>query len=179
MGQADTNLAGGEALIRQITHGQRYFEEQFGVTCTEVWIPDVFGYPASLPQIMQVCGLDRFLTQKLSWNKTNRFPHHSFWWEGIDGSTVFTHFPPVETYNANFQGNELAHAVRTFTDKGRSTRSLMPFGHGDGGGGPTAQMMEQYLRVRDLDGSPARDRVARGVLRRSDRRVPRRAPVGR
>ena len=152
--EADTNLAGGEALIRQITHGQRYFEEHFGVTCTEVWIPDVFGYPASLPQIMQVCGLDRFLTQKLSWNKTNRFPHHSFWWEGIDGSTVFTHFPPVETYNANFQGNELAHAVRTFTDKGRATRSLMPFGHGDGGGGPTAQMMEQYLRVRDLEGSP-------------------------
>ena len=152
--EADTNLAGGEALIRQITHGQRYFEEHFGVTCSEVWIPDVFGYPASLPQIMTICGLDRFLTQKLSWNKTNRFPHHSFWWEGIDGSTVFTHFPPVETYNANFSARELAHAVRTFTDKGRATRSLMPFGHGDGGGGPTVEMMEQYLRVRDLEGSP-------------------------
>lgn len=152
--EADTNLAGGEALIRQITHGQRYFEEHFGVTCSEVWIPDVFGYPASLPQIMRACGLDRFLTQKLSWNKTNRFPHHSFWWEGIDGSTVFTHFPPVETYNANFSARELAHAVRTFTDKGRATRSLMPFGHGDGGGGPTADMMEQFLRVRDLEGSP-------------------------
>ncbi len=152
--EADTNLAGGEALIRQITHGQRFFEEHFGVTCTEVWLPDVFGYPASLPQIMTVCGIDRFLTQKLSWNRTNRFPHHSFWWEGIDGSTVFTHFPPVETYNSTMEANELAHAVRTFTDKGPSTRSLLPFGWGDGGGGPTAQMMDQYHRARDLDGSP-------------------------
>lgn len=152
--EADTNLAGGEALIRQITHGQRYFEDTFGVTCTEVWIPDVFGYPGSLPGIMKACGIDRFLTQKLSWNQTNRFPHHTFWWEGIDGSTVFTHFPPVETYNANFSGFELARAVRTFTDKGRATRSLMPFGFGDGGGGPTEQMMEAYRRVRDLEGSP-------------------------
>jgi len=152
--EADTNLAGGEALVRQITHGQRYFEEHFGVTCSEVWIPDVFGYPASLPQIMRICGIERFLTQKLSWNKTNRFPHHTFWWEGIDGSTVFTHFPPVETYNANFSGMELARAVTTFADKGRATRSLMPFGHGDGGGGPTEQMLEQFRRVRDLEGSP-------------------------
>ena len=152
--EADTNLAGGEALIRQFTHGQAYFEEHFGVTCSEVWIPDVFGYPANLPQIMSICGIDRFLTQKLSWNTTNRFPHHTFWWEGIDGSTVFTHFPPVETYNATFHANELAHSVRTFNDKGRATRSLMPFGFGDGGGGPTVRMMEQFRRVRDLEGSP-------------------------
>ena len=152
--EADTNLAGGEALIRQFTHGQRFFEEHFGVECTEVWIPDVFGYNANLPQIMRHVGISRFLTQKLSWNTTNRFPHHSFWWEGIDGSTVFTHFPPVETYNANLTGHELAHTVRTFADKGRSNRSLMPFGHGDGGGGPTADMLERYRRSRDLEGSP-------------------------
>ena len=152
--EADANLSGGEALIRQFTHGQRFFEEHFGVECTEGWLPDVFGYNANLPQILRHVGIERFVTQKLSWNTTNRFPHHSFWWEGIDGSTVFTHFPPVETYNANFSGHELAHAVRTFADKGRSTRSLMPFGHGDGGGGPTADMLEQFLRVRDLEGSP-------------------------
>ena len=152
--EADTNLTGGEALVRQFTHGQRFFQEHFGVTCDEVWLPDVFGYPASLPQIMRLAGCERFLTQKLSWNTTNRFPHHTFWWEGIDGSTVFTHFPPVETYNATFDGNELAHAVRTFNDKGRATRSLMPFGWGDGGGGPTRRMLEQYRRVRDLEGSP-------------------------
>lgn len=152
--EADANLAGGEALIRQFTHGQRFFEEHFGVECTEVWIPDVFGYNANLPQIMRHVGISRFLTQKLSWNTTNRFPHHSFWWEGIDGSTVFTHFPPVETYNANLTGHELAHTVRTFADKGRSSRSLMPFGHGDGGGGPTADMLERFRRSRDLEGSP-------------------------
>ncbi|MFM7063456.1 MAG: alpha-mannosidase, partial [Actinomycetes bacterium] len=95
-----------------------------------------------------------FLTQKLSWNRTNRFPHHSFWWEGIDGSTVFTHFPPVETYNSTVDAHELAHAVRTFTDKGRATRSLLPFGYGDGGGGPTARMLGQYHRAKDLEGSP-------------------------
>jgi alpha-mannosidase len=152
--EADTNLAGGEALLRQFLYGQRYFEERFGVTCSEVWIPDVFGYPASLPQLMKLAGIDRFLTQKLSWNKTNRFPHHTFWWEGIDGSSVFTHFPPVETYNATMRPNELDHAVRTFTDKGVATRSLMPFGYGDGGGGPSPDMMARYHRVADLEGLP-------------------------
>jgi len=152
--EADTNLAGGEALLRQFTHGQRFFREHFDVTCTEVWIPDVFGYPASLPGIMAHAGIDRFLTQKLSWNTTNRFPHHTFWWEGIDGSTVFTHFPPVETYNATFEPHELAHAVRTYAEKGRATRSLLPFGYGDGGGGPSPAMIETYRRVRDLEGMP-------------------------
>ena len=153
--EADTNLAGGEALIRQFTHGQRFFREHFGVTCTEVWIPDVFGYPAALPQIMRLAGCDRFLTQKLSWNKTNRFPHHSFKWEGLDGSTVFTHFPPVDTYNAAFAAGELARVSGNFRDKGRATRSLMPFGLGDGGGGPNRTMMEQYRRARDLEGLPS------------------------
>jgi alpha-mannosidase len=78
--EADTNLAGGEALLRQFTHGQRFFREHFDLECTEVWIPDVFGYPASLPGIMAHAGLHRFLTQKLSWNQTNRFPHQTFWW---------------------------------------------------------------------------------------------------
>ena len=152
--EPDTNLAGGEALVRQITHGQRFFEEHLGRRSTEVWIPDVFGYPASLPQIMRLGGIDRFLTQKMSWNKTNRFPHHTFRWEGIDGSTVFTHFPPIESYNALFKPMMLSHAVRTFTDKGRATRSLMPFGFGNGGGGPNRQMLQQFRRVRDLEGLP-------------------------
>lgn len=152
--EPDANLAGGEALVRQITHGQRFFEEHLGRRSTEVWIPDVFGYPASLPQIMRLGGIDRFLTQKMSWNKTNRFPHHTFRWEGIDGSTVFTHFPPIESYNALFKPMMLNHAVETFTDKGRATRSLMPFGFGNGGGGPNRQMMQQFRRVRDLEGLP-------------------------
>ena len=153
--EADTNLAGGEALVRQFVHGQRFFREHFGVSCSEVWIPDVFGYPASLPQIMRIAGCDRFLTQKLSWNTTNRFPHHTFRWEGIDGSTVFTHFPPVDTYNASFAAHELAHVSRNFSEKGRASRSLMPFGLGDGGGGPNRTMLELYRRSRDLEGLPA------------------------
>lgn len=152
--EADTNLAGGEALLRQFTHGQRFFREHFGVTCTETWIPDVFGYPGSLPGIMAHAGIERFLTQKLSWNQTNRFPHQTFWWEGIDGSTVFTHFPPVETYNATFDAHELVHAVRTFAERGHASRSLMPFGWGDGGGGPSPDMMETFRRSRDLEGLP-------------------------
>jgi alpha-mannosidase len=152
--EADTNLAGGEALLRQFTHGQRFFAEHFGLRCTETWIPDVFGYPASLPGIMEHAGIERFLTQKLSWNQTNRFPHQSFWWEGIDGSTVFTHFPPVETYNATFEPHELFFSVRNFAERGRATRSLMPFGWGDGGGGPSPDMMETFQRTRNLEWTP-------------------------
>lgn len=95
-----------------------------------------------------------FLTQKLSWNQTNKMPHHTFWWEGIDGTRVFTHFPPVDTYNANFHARQLAHAEKNFADKGRATRSLVPFGWGDGGGGPTREMLEKARRLRDLEGSP-------------------------
>src|SRR6478672_13767166 len=95
-----------------------------------------------------------FLTQKISWNTTNPFPHHTFWWEGIDGTRVFTHFPPVDTYNSQLAGRELAHAVRNFAEKGRATRSLVPFGWGDGGGGPTREMLEKARRLRSLEGSP-------------------------
>lgn len=152
--EADGNITGGESHLRQLIHGQSYFREHFGVTCTEIWIPDVFGYPASLPQLFRMGGAERFLTQKLSWNRTNAFPHHTFWWEGIDGSRVYTHFPPVDTYNANFSPRELAHAVRNFRDHGRTNRSLMPFGHGDGGGGPSPDMLDQYHRSKNLDGAP-------------------------
>ena len=152
--EADGNVTGGESHIRQLVHGQRFFREHFGRTCTEVWIPDVFGYPATLPQIFRLGGAERFLTQKLSWNRTNRFPHHTFWWEGIDGSRVYTHFPPVDTYNANFQPQELAHLVRNFADHGAAGRSVMPFGYGDGGGGPSREMLDRYHRSKDLEGGP-------------------------
>ena len=98
--EPDMNLPSGESIVRQIVFGQRFFEQQFGVRCREVWIPDVFGYPAGLPQVFVAGGMDRFVTQKLSWNRQNRFPHSTFWWEGIDGTRVLTHFPPVDTYNA-------------------------------------------------------------------------------
>ncbi len=152
--ESDTNMPGSESMARQLVHGKRYFLEKFGVDTQEVWLPDSFGYSAALPQLARLAGSRWFLTQKISWNDTNRFPHHSFWWEGLDGSRVFTHFPPVDTYNSELAGRELAHAVRNFRDKGAATRSLVPFGHGDGGGGPTREMLARAERTADLEGSP-------------------------
>ena len=146
--EADMNLPSGESLVRQIVFGQRYFEEKFGQRCEEVWIPDVFGYPAGLPQVFAAGGMRRFVTQKLSWNKQNRFPHNTFWWEGLDGTRVLTHFPPVDTYNAEITPAEVAYSAGNFTDHGWSGVSLMPFGHGDGGGGPTREMLERARRLR-------------------------------
>jgi alpha-mannosidase len=152
--EADGNLPGGEALARQLVHGKRFFLEEFGIETGGVWLPDSFGYTAAYPQLAVLAGNEWFLTQKISWNQTNKFPHHTFWWEGIDGTRIFTHFPPADTYNGTFDGAELAHAVRNYADKGGGTRSLLPFGHGDGGGGPTREMLEKARRLRDLEGSP-------------------------
>ncbi|REG00500.1 alpha mannosidase-like protein [Asanoa ferruginea] len=152
--ESDTNLPGGEAMARQFTHGKRFFLDRFGIETREAWLPDSFGYSAALPQIVKLSGTRWFLTQKISWNQTNKLPHHTFWWEGIDGTRVFTHFPPADTYNGELTGAELAHAVRNFRDHGEATRSLLPFGHGDGGGGPTREMLARARRLRDLEGSP-------------------------
>ncbi|MGW6896490.1 alpha-mannosidase [Streptomyces sp. NPDC054919] len=152
--ESDANMPGGEALARQIVHGKRFFEQELGVETQEIWLPDSFGYTAAFPQLARLAGVKWFLTQKLSWNQTNKMPHHTFWWEGIDGTRVFTHFPPVDTYNANFHARQLAHAEQNFADKGRATRSLVPFGWGDGGGGPTREMLQKARRLRDLEGSP-------------------------
>jgi alpha-mannosidase len=152
--ESDTNMPGGEALARQFAHGKRFFLDEFGVETEEVWLPDSFGYSAALPQLIALSGSRWFLTQKISWNQTNKFPHHTFWWEGLDGTRIFTHFPPVDTYNSKLAGSELAHAVRNFADKGGATGSIVPFGFGDGGGGPTRDMLARAKRLRDLDGSP-------------------------
>ncbi|MGI9030060.1 MAG: alpha-mannosidase, partial [Ilumatobacteraceae bacterium] len=152
--EPDMNLPSGESIVRQIVHGQRWFQSHFGRRCTEVWIPDVFGYPAGLPQVFAAGGLRRFVTQKLSWNRTNRFPHSTFWWEGVDGTRVLTHFPPVDTYNAELTPAELAASVERFAEHAWSGWSLAPFGYGDGGGGPTREMLERRRRLADLDGVP-------------------------
>ncbi|MFD5078561.1 alpha-mannosidase [Streptomyces sp. NPDC058371] len=152
--EADGNLPGGEALARQLVYGRRFFAEEFGVEQHGVWLPDSFGYTAAYPQLARLAGAKWFLTQKLSWNETNRLPHHTFDWEGIDGTRIFTHFPPVDSYVASLTAGELAHAESNFADKGVATRSLAPFGHGDGGGGPTRSMLEKARRLRDLEGSP-------------------------
>ncbi|MCX4863582.1 glycosyl hydrolase-related protein [Streptomyces sp. NBC_00825] len=152
--ESDANMPGGEALARQLVHGKRFFRQELGVETEEIWLPDTFGYTAAFPQLARLAGVKWFLTQKLSWNQSNKMPHHTFWWEGIDGTRVFTHFPPVDTYNAQFHGSELAHAERNFAEKGPATRSLVPFGWGDGGGGPTREMLEKARRLRNLEGSP-------------------------
>ncbi|MGY3568014.1 alpha-mannosidase [Sinomonas sp. RB5] len=155
--ESDTNMPGGEAMARQFVEGKRFFLEEFGVDCQEAWLPDSFGYSAALPQIVRAAGSRWFLTQKISWNQVNRFPHHTFLWEGIDGSRVFTHFPPADTYSSELRAAELAHAERTFREHGRAGVSLVPFGFGDGGGGPTREMMASARRYRDLEGSPRVD----------------------
>ncbi|MFB7496520.1 alpha-mannosidase [Streptomyces sp. NPDC056161] len=151
--EADGNLPGGEAVARQLIHGKRFFIEHFGIETKGVWLPDSFGYNAAYPQLAKLAGNEWFLTQKISWNQTNKFPHHTFWWEGIDGTRIFTHFPPVDTYNARFSGEEMSRAVRNYQEKGGATRSLAPFGWGDGGGGPTREVMERARRLKDLEGS--------------------------
>ncbi len=176
--ESDMNLPSGESLVRQIVFGQRYFEDRFGMRCTEVWIPDVFGYPAGLPQVFAAGGMHRFVTQKLSWNKQNRFPHSTFWWEGLDGTRVLTHFPPVDTYNAEITPEEFAFSITNFRDHGWSNDSLMPFGHGDGGGGPTREMLERARRLAHIDARATLeiDRPA-AMFERIERDADRGAPV--
>lgn len=152
--ESDTNMPGSEAMARQFIEGKRFFLEEFGVEPLEVWLPDSFGYSAALPQIITAAGSRWFLTQKISWNETNRMPHHTFLWEGIDGTRVFTHFPPVDTYNSDLSAAELARAERQFAEKADASHSLVPFGWGDGGGGPTREMIAAARRTADLEGSP-------------------------
>ncbi|MBN2047422.1 MAG: alpha-mannosidase, partial [Anaerolineaceae bacterium] len=152
--EMDTNVPSGESLIRQFLFGQRFFEQEFGERCTEFWEPDVFGYSAALPQIMQGVGISRFLTQKLSWNQFNQMPSHSFIWEGLDGSQVLAHFPPVDTYNSMANVKEVLFNVSNYKDHETSKESYLLFGFGDGGGGPTREMLEQLKRMGDVDGLP-------------------------
>jgi len=151
--ESDTNMPGSEAMARQFVHGKRFFLEEFGVENEEAWLPDTFGFAGGLPQIIKAAGSKWLLTQKISWSQINTFPHHTFLWEGIDGTRIFTHFPPVDTYNCSMQGKEIAHAARNFKDKGRARHSIAPTGWGDGGGGTTREMVAKAARLRDLEGS--------------------------
>ncbi len=152
--ESDTNMPSGESLVRQFVLGKRFFLEELGVESDEVWLPDSFGYTAAMPQIARAAGARYFLTQKPSWNETNRMPYSSFLWEGIDGSRIFTHFPPAETYNSDLGAQDLARTEVRFAEKGRARHVLGLFGWGDGGGGPTREMLAAAHRKRDLDGSP-------------------------
>jgi len=152
--EPDCNLPSGEAISRQFLYGQRYFERTFGARSTVFWNPDVFGYAGQLPQLMRQAGMTRFLTQKLSWNKFTAPPHHSFHWRGLDGSSVLTHFPPVDTYNGMASMEELRYHAANYKDADRTAHGLYLFGYGDGGGGPNADMVEALRRTENLLGVP-------------------------
>ncbi|XP_015265205.1 PREDICTED: alpha-mannosidase 2C1 [Gekko japonicus] len=118
------------------------------------WLPDTFGYSAQFPQLMRGCGIRRFLTQKLSWNLVNAFPHNTFFWEGIDGSRVLAHFPPADSYGLAGHVEEMLKTLKNNRDKGRVNHSAALFGFGDGGGGPTQKMLDRLKRMKDTDGLP-------------------------
>jgi alpha-mannosidase len=152
--ESDINVPGGESLIRQILYGKRFFREEFGKDPVCLWEPDVFGYSGSLPQLLVKSGVPYFMTQKLSWNWVTRHPHHTFHWQGIDGSAALAHMPPEDTYNSSASPTALAKAAERFVDKDVSDACLMLFGIGDGGGGPGEEHLERLTRETDLDGLP-------------------------
>ena len=160
--EPDCNLPSGEALVRQFLLGQRFFEREFGGRCREFWQPDVFGYNGQLPQLMRGAGIARFLTQKLSWNRFNPPPHHTFRWQGIDGSEVLAHFPPADTYNAEASVADLARNARNFKDHDRSSGESHALRLGGRRRRPDPTMIETLLAVRDLQGLP------RTAMRTSD-----------
>lgn len=176
--EADCNLSSGESLVRQILYGKRFFRKEFGAESKIVWLPDVFGYSAALPQIMKKTGVDYFMTTKISWNEINKMPYDTFMWEGLDGTRILTHFAPPRdyamdtyrhdnahvtnpaittntTYNAYLNANQLMGAWQRYQQKDISNCALMTFGFGDGGGGPTKDMLENYKRLsKGIPGAP-------------------------
>ncbi len=152
--EADCNLISGESMVRQFLHGKNFFMDEFGFEVKNLWIPDVFGYAASMPQIIRKAGCDYFLTQKISWSQFNRFPYNTFYWKGIDGTRVLTHFPPEDNYNANLLPAEMAAAQNRMSENGFQDEFLSLFGIGNGGGGPKEEHIEHGLRLASLEGNP-------------------------
>ena len=152
--EADCNLISGESMIRQILHGKNFFKTEFDVDIRNLWLPDVFGYSAAMPQILNKCGIEYFLTQKLSWNQVNDFPHTTFIWRGIDGSEVLTHFPPENTYSSQLNTEFILPGRDNFREKAFIDEFLCLFGIGDGGGGPKAENIEYGRRMADLEDVP-------------------------
>ena len=165
--EADCNLSSGESLVRQILYGKRFFKEEFGVDNHILWLPDVFGYAAALPQILRKSGVDWFVTSKISWNDTNMMPYDTFLWKGIDGSEINTYFltaqemaagrAPVRytTYIGQTNPAMVAGTHNRFQQKELSSESLLTFGFGDGGGGPTEENLEMARRQeKGIPGTP-------------------------
>ncbi len=153
--EPDCNIPSGEAFVRQVLLGAKFFRDEFGIVPDYCWEPDVFGYNGQLPQILKKSGHAYFMTQKLSWNVVNQFPHQSFHWEGIDGTRILTHMLPEETYNSPAAARSLRKIATNYFERDVSNHALMVFGIGDGGGGPDAEHMERLRRAPGLPGLPA------------------------
>ncbi|MBN2557875.1 MAG: alpha-mannosidase [Clostridia bacterium] len=156
--EADCNITGGESFVRQLLFGTRFFKEEFNAECKVLWLPDVFGYSAALPQILRKSGIEYFMTTKIFWNEYNRFPYETFLWEGMDGSTVLSHFITAtdtrqkvrtygSTYNARLSTAHVKGAWDNYNQKEINDDVLISFGYGDGGGGPTREMLEEGRRL--------------------------------
>jgi len=182
--EADCNLSSGESLVRQIIYGKRFFREEFGVDSRVLWLPDVFGYSAAMPQILRKCGVDWFVTSKISWNDTNTIPFDTFRWKGIDGTCINTHFLTGQkkgkgepdrrtTYVGHITPEMVAGTYERYKNKNLHNEALLTFGFGDGGGGPTTEDLEIYRRSeRGIPGSPnARMGFAGEFLSRLERRI--------
>jgi len=152
--EPDTNITGGESLIRQLIHGKRFYQDEFGVDCQLLWLPDVFGYSGALPQIMLGCGVRFFSTQKIFWayHGGEPFPYNTFIWEGIDGSQVMAHFH--YEYSSEVKPSELINRWKDRVQKDGFSSRLFPFGWGDGGGGATREHLESARRLKNLEGVP-------------------------
>lgn len=155
--EADCNLISGESMVRQILLGKKFFKDEFGADCKILFLPDVFGYSAAMPQILNKAGIRHFVTSKISWNDTNTMPNDTFMWQGIDGSEIFTNFITTQEYtnpperNTTYVGMLTPSHVKgtwsRYSNKGYASRSFTSFGYGDGGGGPTKKMLETYRRL--------------------------------
>jgi alpha-mannosidase len=155
--EPDTNMPTGEALVRQLLYGQRYFERTFGRRHTVCWLPDCFGFSPALPQILRLAGIDSFFTIKVNWSETNKMPFDLFWWEGLDGSRVLAHTfkNPAGGYNSKTDLVAVIETWRNFTGKHFNPESLLCFGHGDGGGGPTEEMLARQRQLADFPVVPS------------------------
>ena len=154
--EADCNVSGGESLVRQILEGRKKFMELFGYKGDTLWLPDVFGYAAALPQILKLSDIDNFVTSKINWNDTNRFPYDTFWWQGLDGTEIFTAYITTRSngYNADILPEVMQETWNFVQHKELQDRVLTSIGWGDGGGGPSREMCERASRMTDLEGCP-------------------------
>ena len=183
--ESDCNIPSGESLIRQILHGKRFFKEEFDVDCKVLWLPDVFGYSAALPQILKKSGVDYFVTSKISWNETNTMAYDTFLWRGIDGSEVLSYFLTAQdkvrgnspsnytTYNSTTEPKMVAGAWDRYHQKDINNDVLLAYGYGDGGGGPTTEQIELVRRMScGIDGCPTtKHGFVRDFMERLDKKV--------